>query len=191
MGTNKGNGLTAIIVSAASMLFVACGGVSVPSDAEGFILDGASNVVIQNYELMLGEADIPFLFLNDDEDQDDFKDDLAYDWEDNSYSFGNSAHSVSRIIYVFGEADFEGHQIIKGEFDFIEIRNKLDDEDFEEDTYRDFELWEHENGDAVVLFEAAGTYIHGNSDVVKEIIKAIDRGEGLIDSTATLRRALG
>ena len=103
----------AALIAAVAMVAMACGGASVPGDAEDFILEDASNIVIRNFELMLSEADIPFIYLNDDEDQDDFKDNLTDDWDDSSYSFGNSAHSVFRVVYIFREADFEGHRIIR------------------------------------------------------------------------------
>ena len=184
-----------IIVSALFALVLAalaaCGGSDVgnaPSDPKGLFLEDAYSVEITNVRALLESSAIPAFFLDEDEDPEDFKDDWRDDWEDKSRALATASNAVTQDIQV--SAAVGGYYITKGEFDFNAIKNELEDQGYDDGTYRDQEIWESENGSAVALFESAGSYVYGSTDTVKEVMKAIARGEGFMTNEADLRRAL-
>ena len=79
---------------------------------------------------------------------------------------------VTHDIYVSTSAG--NYYITKGEFDFDSIKNELEDQGYDDGTYRDQEIWETEDGPGVALFEDAGSYVYGSVDTVKEVLKALD-----------------
>ncbi len=182
-----------VLFAFALAALTACGGDggsgSASSDPKGLILEDAYRVDATNVKALLEASDIPFFFLNEDEDPEDFKDDWRDEWEDNSRALATDPGAVTQEIDV--RASVGNYHITKGEFNFSAIKNELEDQGYDDGTYRDQEIWESENGGhSVALFEGAGSFVYGPTDTVKEILKAIDRGEGFMTDEADLRRAL-
>ncbi len=183
--------LTLLVFALAAL--VSCGGSvgggSAPSDPKGLVLEDSHRVQITDVKALLESSAIPASLLNEeDEDPEDFKDDFRDEWEDKSRALATDPDTVTYDVEV--SAGVGSYYITKGEFEFGAIKNELEDQGYDDGTYRDQEIWESENGNAVALFEGAGSYVYGSSTTVKEILKANARGEGFMTSEADLRRAL-
>lgn len=179
-----------LLLSAAATLScdLVGGGSSAPSDPKELILEEAQSVVAVNYPALFEADDLPSFLLRGDEDAVDFQDRLEDSWDDAAHAFATDIDDVEAVYAV--EVRGTAYTVVKGDFDFIDIQNELEDMDFEEDTYRDLQLWSGRFGRGVALFEETGIYVYGLEDTVKDVLKAIDRGEGFMDSEAGLRRAL-
>ena len=166
----------------------ACGGNGgaggAPGDIEGFILEDANTLLIMNVRQILEADEAPFIgaasrfgLSSDSDDIEDIKDDWRDEWEDDAIlSLGTALDDVDRSMLVVG-SEFSTY-IVKGTFDFADIRSTLEDEDFDDSEYRESEIWESHDGVAAALFDSSGIYVLGEADSVKEVIKAIHRGEG-------------
>ena len=167
----------------------ACGGNGVvgggaPGDIEGFILEDANTMLIMNVRQILEADEAPFIgaasrfgLSSDSDDIEDIKDDWRDEWEDDAIlSLGTALDDVDRSMLVVG-SEFSTY-IVKGTFDFADIRSTLEDEDFDDSEYRESEIWENDDDIAVALFDSSGIYVLGEVDSVKEVIKAVHRGEG-------------
>ena len=85
--------------------------------------------------------------------------------------------------------------LLKGGFVFEDIRDILDDHDYEDNLYRGYELWAAENGSgAIALLEESGYLIKGESeDAVEEVLKTLYSGSGSLsdaESGNELKRIL-
>ena len=170
----------------------ACGGSgggagNAPSDPKGLVLEDAYSVEITNVRALLESSAVPAFFLDEDEDPEDFKDDWRDAWEDRSRALATDPDTVTQDLQV--SAGVGGYYITRGEFEFAAIKNELEDQGYDDGNYRDREIWESENGNAVALFEGSGSFVSGSTDTVKEVLKAIARGEGFMTDEADLRRA--
>ena len=189
--------LLAIVVTAMTG-FVACGFIggsaSVPDNPEELILEDALVVSDVDFQAIQDADDLPYPWLRSDEDARDYQERMEDDWDDAGYSFDTDIEDVESVLTVRirnGE-----YHVVKGELDFVDIRDELEDRDFEEDTYRGFEFWLDDYNSGVALFEEAGIYIVGRETEVEDVIKAIERGEGLwrktpISGALWLRRETG
>ena len=157
------------------------------SDPKGLVLEDAYSVEITNVNALLGSSAVPVFFLDDDEDSEDFKDDWRDDWEDSSRALATDPDDVTHDVKVISGVG--GYWITKGDFEFSAIKSELEDQGFDDGNYRDHEIWESEYGYAVALFEGSGSFVYGSTDSVKEVLKAIARGEGFMANEADLRRA--
>ena len=95
---------------------------------------------------------------------------------------------------VFASGDDWYLVVAEGDIDFVHVRDQLEDQDYEEDQYRGFELWEGAEWlqEAVALLEDQGRMLTGDADAVKSVLRMLDRGSGslLDDSDSDLARAL-
>ena len=181
------------IFVALSMALAACGGgSSAPGAAQDYILSDASGVSVIEVQAILNAAEVPAMIaeggdlgiVNVSADSDeDFADALTDAWEDIDATLGTSLDEVSHIV------ETNSYTIIKGSFDFAGIRNELEDQDYDDGTYREFELWEA-GSTGVALFEGSGIFVRGNVETIKEVIKAIARGDGFLSAEDDLKRAL-
>lgn len=69
---------------------------------------------------------------------------------------------------------------VTGRFDFEEIRDQLYDEDYIDDEYRGYEIWQEnsESGNATSLVDNYGLVVNGPLDEVKDFLRRLDRGAG-------------
>ena len=175
------------LLAAILLVATACAGGGVPSDPMSLVLEDANSVYIENFNALMSAGEIPGDLLDTYgmEDTDDFQDFFADYWEDNSYSFGIVVEEVSKSI---GVSTAEGtYHIISGTFEFADIQSELEDDDYEQDSYREREIWENERS-AVAPFVDSGSYVFGSVSIVKDVLKAVDRGEGFIDDSSDFKR---
>lgn len=177
------------LLTVVMLVMAACSGGGAPSSPKGFILEDANSVYIENFNALTSAGEIPGELLGTygAEDTDEFQDFFADHWDDNSYNFGIAVEEVSQNILV--RTSDGNYNVIKGEFDFAEIQSELEDDDYEQDSYRDLEIWQKE-GNAVALFPDSGTYVYGSASLVKEVLKAVDKGEGFIEDSPDFKRLL-
>ena len=179
----------------AAMFVLACGGTppdggasetggpGAPSDPEQLILDDATMVLAVGYSAILNASELPIsglIAILDEyegaEDTTDLQNRIRNDWGKADFSIRTDAADVGTLLSIGIQS--AGYFIVKGSFDFGDIERELEARDFEEDTYREHRIWEHENGDSVALFPKAGIYLYGEDDVVKDVLRALARGEG-------------
>ena len=170
-------------------------GLKAPSDPDQLVLDGAT-VLEMDYRAILEASELPLSGLiavlsqyEGAEDTPDLQEQIRDEWDDLDASLGTDAADVETLMSIAIQS--AGYFVVKGTFDFGDIERELEARDFEEDTYRDRQVWEHERGESVALFHESGMYIYGGDDVVKDVLRALARGEGFMDDEAGLRRALG
>ena len=169
----------AVLLLCAAAVALSCsavgGGASAPSDPEELILEDATSIVETNYRALLEASELPSAILDDDQDTLDAQDELWDEWDDQNQAFGTEAGEVDTVLTVFVEGGYYGYMIVKGVFEFADIQNELEDQDYEEDTYRNLQIWSDEFGYSVALFEESGIYVYGQEDTIRDVLKAIDR----------------
>ncbi len=180
-----GRKLLYVLMSLSALIAgLACGGSGVPDNPQQLILRDADTVSIVGMKSYLDAFELP---LESDAKvaQEEWRD----LWEGHDSSFGTDPDEIAYLIDVDSQ-DYT-YQIVKGDFDFDALRNELEDLNFREDTYRTFQMWKKEGyPESAALFENEGIYVSGNEDTVKNVLKAVDRGDGFMDEEAGLRRAL-
>ena len=83
--------------------------------------------------------------------------------------------------------------VVEGDIDFVHVRDQLDDDDYDDDQYRGFELWEGAAWrESVALLEDQGRMVIGDAKAVKRVLRMLDSGSGslLDDADSDLGRAL-
>ena len=105
----------------------------------------------------------------------------------------DSVSEMALTSELTGPGDYTGlASILSGEFDFVDIRNNLDDKGYNDIDYRGYELWESNSRD-VALFEDDGYVVVGRSlGGAKEVLRSLDREDRLLvnDDENTLAQAL-
>ena len=158
-----------LLLGAVSLLAVAgqaCGGSSLPDSALNLIPEDASVVVIWDVQLILKEAPREY--------QDAFEDVID--------AFGDIAAPLYNLTtMVGGQIDGEELLVLEGGFDIEQIQNELDDADYDDERYRGYEIWRVKIGwqsQWWALIEDRGQVVIGNIEVVKSVLRALDRGSG-------------
>ena len=82
--------------------------------------------------------------------------------------------------------------IVSGNLAKRDIRDKLEDRNYSEETYREYELWNN-GGSAVALLSAIDTdsdyAVMGETEPVKDVLKALSRNSGsLFDANDSVTR---
>lgn len=167
----------------------ASGGGGTPSDPMALILGDANSIYIENLNALMSAGEIPGDLLDTygAVDTDEFQDSFADYWGDSGHNLGIAVEEVSQSILVRTSAG--SYHIIKGKFDFAELQNELEDDDYEQDSYRDLETWQNERS-AVALFPDSSSYVYGSVNLVKDVLKAVDKGEGFIDGSPDFKRLI-
>ena len=157
---------------------------------EDYILDDAELVYLTDYERILEASQLPAMLLEGYEDVRDYQDHLYFDWEDRMESVGTDPDDVEVVLAVFITGQGFGYRIVSGDFDFGSIRDWLDERGFHPDSYRDMERWRYRDGFSVSLFENRGLYLYGVDEPVRDALRALDRGSGLMDGESDFRKAM-
>ena len=170
--------LAAVVASVA----LACGGSSDSSSSAGSVSSSTSGVlglvpdsvgtvrVMDVGEILQGNAP-------------EMADGMVRDFEDELDGAGISIYDVSVLAFV--EEDGDGYaMLLGGEFDFDDIRDALDDAGYDDDDYREYELWEGRGvggGYDVALLEDDGYVIMGMaSGAVQDVLKSLGRDSLLL-----------
>jgi ABC-type branched-subunit amino acid transport system substrate-binding protein len=125
---------------------------------------------------MVSENSSSFYFmdikaLRGDEDLKDVYDDMMGDVDDALEGCGINVDDVDRIA-VSGDDLL----LLDGRFDLDELRDKLDSLDFDENDYKDIEVWESTDGTGWVAL-LVNRIVIGNEDAVQDCITVIKGGE--------------
>ena len=191
-------GVVAVIVIVVVLVFatgmIGGGG---GSDSQNLILEESSSVTMVDVAAILAAAEIPAQLDNfstldlpsySDDDPEEWKDNWRDRWEDDTEEIGLLLDDVTNVILVGSEPNYA---VVTGTFGLNDVRDSLEDADFEKDTYRGLELWE-DSGDATALLEleGKGVVVIGDTDDVQEVLKAIDRGKGFVDDSYALKQVL-
>ena len=174
----------------------ACGGDeggALSTGSLGLVPDDFYGVTVVNVEQIL-RGDVPRQLEDQLEDQ----------WEDELEQIGVSIDDLTTLVIAYGE---DGRLIVlEGEIDFEDVRDELDDADYDDDRYQGFEVWEEGRQFVemdVVLVEMAalleergeerGQMVIGNAEAVEDALKTLNRGSGslLDDAASDLGRVLG
>ena len=187
-------GVRALAICALAALALAlalgCGG----GGGDAPILDKSDSAVVMDVSAILGASEIPtrlndlgFSLPGDSslEDPDEWKSELRDDLESDGFA---PADSISALANVGGSA---AYVYAVGGLDFADLRSEMEDDGLEEGGYRGFELWESSYSySTAAILEDRELVVSGNSEYVKEVIKAFDRGDGFADETDPLKRVL-
>ena len=79
---------------------------------------------------------------------------------------------------IVGASDSDTYMILKGEFDFEYIRDDLNDNDYDDDDYRGYEIWSGvglRDASTVALIEEAGLVLAGSENAVQDILRNLAR----------------
>ena len=151
------------------------------------ILDEAETIVVVNHRAAAQTDELPSLMIAAGSEADDVGERMRAAWENADDSLGTDFGEVTTVLHVqLGSA---GYTVVEGRFDLDEIRDELEDQDFDEDDYRGFQVWNGAGKSSVALLEEFGMYVYGGADVVEDVLKALDRGEGFLAPDAGLTRA--
>ena len=144
----------------------ACGENSLPDGALDIIPDDASSVVIWDVQLILKEGTREY--------RDTFEDVID--------GLGDIAAPLNNFTtMVAARIDGEELLVLEGGFDIEQIRNELDDADYDAERYRGYEIWRVETGwqsQWWALIEDRGQVVTGNVELVKSVLRALNRGSG-------------
>jgi hypothetical protein len=92
---------------------------------------------------------------------------------------GLDIDDINHMAVVSGEEGDYELSILKGNFDLEDVRDELDDADFDEDEYKGIEIWKRASrlGGDFAFAISGDTLIAGNKDSVKDCIKVMKGSE--------------
>ena len=105
------------------------------------------------------------------------------DYWDSSFGSIGILMEETKSLTSGGRAQ-DGYTILRGEFDFDYIRDDLSDQDYDDDDYRDQELWTGGSSrglSSVALIEDDGVVLAGADDAVREILRNLSDGRSASD----------
>ena len=103
--------------------------------------------------------------------------DTFEDYWDSSFGSIGILMNEAESLTVGGRAQ-DIYAIMKGEFDFEYVRDELDDQDYDDDDYRGFELWTggpRREVSSVALIEDAGVVLAGDHGAVEDVLRNLAR----------------
>ena len=133
----------------------------------------------------LAPATLPSIGLDDPEE---WKEAWADHWDGWYLGLVGETLSLSDITHVLFQKTEDGELgvLLFGDFAFDEVREFLEGQEWEEDRYRDFELW----NDNIALLEDRGLIALSSEKIVKDLLKALDTGEGFLDDSSALKAGI-
>ena len=105
------------------------------------------------------------------------RDDFENGWASRLEDIGILVDDLETIV----EQSYSRQFIVKGTLALSDVRDELEDRNFQDDTYGEYEVWS--SGDSyayIAILESDNTLIYGEEEWVKDIIKAIGRESGLV-----------
>ena len=164
-------GIVAVVIVVAAVMLTAGGASGGSSSALELIPDDTGVLFLLDLEMVrAGQEEFPG-------DYDDFLDELQEEIDSEFNTEEISFEQVNSIIVAAENQFFDGVIVMLGDFAFGDIQDEWEDREYEEDSYRGYEIWD--GGDYFVFLENAGAIVASNSeDRVKDIINIVDRGTG-------------
>ena len=177
------------------------GGGSAASGVQAYIIDDSDGMFLEivNVAGILAAPEIPARLESDRLDSpstDDYDDPEEWkdEWRDSDWSndfpvpswfFEYIELDDLTTVFIQNVDGTTGYGLV-GNFPFADLRDLMEDEEWEEDTYREFEVW---NDRDVALLEDKGVILLGD-DYVSAVLKGLDTGRGLVDGESTVTRVL-
>ena len=167
-----------------------------------YALENIKDLTIVNVAALLESSEIPGIlpaypgvvnFLPDVTDEpDEWKEAWEDLWDGSFLGLLGEVFFLSDVTSLVLQTteDNDSGILLFGDFPWDDVREFLEDEGFEEDSYRDFEVWEVEGRGPIALLEDRGLIAHSSEQFVRDLLKALDTGEGLLDETGELSAAL-
>ena len=188
-------GLFLVLMMAALAASAACGGPARSGDPRGMILDTARVVSIKDVGAYIDVEEFPGLFLREGYDTAGVQDAFRDYWEQgearSDFPLDLERLETVTTVYVDNRGAYEGYRIYQGDLDFAAVKDGLEAGGFDQETYRDFPIWRHRSETTTLaLFEDDGSYMVGQDNLVKDVLKAMARGEGMADGETAMGRAL-
>lgn len=163
-----------------------------------YALADISHLGMLNVAAILESSEIPAQLVNSGsftlpsdglDEPDEWKETWRDEWDGWFSGLVGEALSLDEITSVLYQRteDWGLGVLLFGNFAFDDVREFFEDEDREQDTYRDFEIWD----DEFALLEDRGLIAFNSEEFVKDLLKALDTGEGFLDDTGELRAGLG
>lgn len=166
-------GIVAVVVVVAAVMLTAGGGGNGSASTLELVPDDTEVLFVLNLAAVRSaEADFPG-------DYDDFVDELQDEIESEFDTEEIGFEQVNSIIVAAENESFDGAVVMQGDFFFGDIQDEWEDREYEEDSYRGYEIWD--GGNYFVLLEEAGAIVaSGSEDQVKDLINIVDRGTGAL-----------
>ena len=158
--------VSALLVMA---LGAACGG-GPSDDPLGLVPDNSPSVAVFDVEQIL-QGNAP----------DGLTDTIEDTWEDDLDDIGVDIDDVSTVVVARGS---DGTMVVlDGKFDFEQVRDELDDADYDDSEYRGYEMWEGGNlfVRSAALLEGSGQIVLGRVSAVQNALKALSGSGSLLD----------
>ena len=179
-----GAAIVAIVVIVAAVMLTG-GGPGGSSSVLALIPDDTGAIVMLDMATIGSrQADFPG-------DYDDFIDDVQQEIEWKFDTEEIDVELVNDFILLANDGYFDDAMLLLGSFAFDNIRDEWDGRDYEDDSYRGYEIWD--GGDYYVLLEDEGAIVASDSeDLVKDVINIVDRGTGSLadDDSGDLARII-
>ena len=171
IGGGAGGAVLAIVIVVA-LLFVTgiiAGGNPQPMSILDLAPDDADTIVVVDFQRVL-DNDLLAEEFDAVEEIERFEDTLGIDPEDLSALLVLTRDGLDTVV-------------MQGTFDLEDIRDELEDADveFDEDSYRGYEVWDNDAGSLVAIFDEY--LVIGDEDQVESVLK------NLYNETRTLERA--
>ena len=177
-----GGGGVLIVVIVVVLLFVTGvigGGNPQPVSILDLAPDDAESVTMMDLQRIL-ENDLLAEKIDAEEDLEPFEDSLGED-SLGIDQLGIDQEDLSGLLTI--TRDGAGVAVMKGSFNLEDVRDELEDADveFEEDSYRGYEVWDNNAGSLVAVFDEY--LVIGSEDQVETVLK------NLYNEVRTLERA--
>ena len=171
IGGAAGAAVVAVVVIVVVVMMVSGGGGGASSSALEMISDEVETLLILDVGAIRNNPqDFPG-------DIDDFEEELMDEIE-SELDTREVGFDQLRDYVLLADRRYSGSALlITGNFAFDNIRDDWEDQDFEDDSYKGFELWDGD--DYYALLEDQGAiFVSSNEDMVKDVIKILDDGSG-------------
>ena len=160
------------IIAVVVVMLVMGGGVGGPVSTLELIPDDSQAVFLLNLQAARDNQE------NFPGDFDDFAEDIQEEIEDEFRTEEIDIRQVSKFSLVALGGGWEGKAVLlEGDFFFDDIRDDWEDQGYEEDSYKGYELWDGRNYYAL-LEEEGAVVASGSEEIIKDVIKNLDRGSG-------------
>ncbi len=172
-------------------------GIGGASGPLSYALEGTNYLAMLNVTAILASLEIPAQLVVSGpislpydglDEPDEWKETWKDEWDGWFFGLVGEALSLDDITSVVYQRTEDGELgvLLFGDFAFDDVREFLEDEDREQDAYRDFEIWD----DEFALLEDRGLIAFNSEGFVKDLLRALDTGEGFLDETGEFKAGL-